>query len=83
MLYVSILRVLILFETNKSPSSAASQPGGFGQIFETLRRPVSSTLKVRGEHFGSLSFHWYMTQHRLFKKVINHKKKFLQCPSWI
>ena len=41
--------VLILFETNKPPSSAAPQSGGFGQIFESLRRPISSTLKVRGE----------------------------------
>ena len=55
--------VSVLFETNKSPSSAAPWLGSWGQIFESLRILVHSALKVRGRTFGSCSFHCCMAQH--------------------
>ena len=54
--------VSVLFETNESPSSAAPWPGSWGQIFESLRIPVHSALKVRGGTFGSRCFHCCMAQ---------------------
>ena len=66
---MELYNVSVLFETNKSPSSAAPWPGSWGQIFESLRIPVHSALKVRGGTFGSCSFHCCM--HSILKNKSN------------
>ena len=66
--------LLIFFETNKSPSSAAPQPGGFGQILVSQKTSFLNSESNRGT-IGFLIF-------PLLHDLAYNKSNKWEFPSW-